>query len=436
MRRIRVQTLACCPTGLFLMLTCASCATVCTAPSDWFTHSATKKPDDCADFGPNCNFHKWSWQMFLWLTQPIGSNGELRFETFAAPSDLFTETDKTLSAHADLPKRTVLRMKPRSTKSEGPQDLGEVNQAGSRGMLVHADGRAVYYSQHINDVFYNFIRDNGYNIPTKYMAASPNQNFPVGALELKASWRIVNAPTPEFYTRTAEIELLVEKDGEILVDPTSIATVTVALVGMHVVGVVKGHPEFIWATFEQKNNAPVLPVGTLPTKPVSSRDWTFYKAGTPKRECNLSGSRDFVLDESTQKLSPVTNAYLQYACGGGSEENTANIKSLNKSVQAKLKPPWNNYELIGDTWILPNTIEPGQSLYPQAVGSSSLSNVTMETFTQTQGNCFMCHTTLRYTGHGVTIPALNMNLSHIMIDGIIQASQKEARARAAALLNP
>jgi hypothetical protein len=38
--------------------------------------------------------------------------------------------------------------------------------------------------------------------------------------------------------------------------PNGQKTVNLAMVGMHVVGSTKGHPEMIWATFEHIGNAP------------------------------------------------------------------------------------------------------------------------------------------------------------------------------------
>ena len=157
--RIRIRLLSGLLGTCFLLSPAVSVAqSQCTAPSSWFPHSATPKPNDNADFSTNCDFHQWSWQMFLWLTQTTGPDGMLRFETFATPADLFATTDKTLATFANLPERKVLRLSPRSTKSSGPTSLGEINQAESNGILVQPDGRAVYYSQYLNDVFYNFIR--------------------------------------------------------------------------------------------------------------------------------------------------------------------------------------------------------------------------------------------------------------------------------------
>src|SRR4051794_11269786 len=65
---------------------------------------------------------------------------------------------------------------------------------------------------------------------------------------LKTSWIQASAIPPKelqsYYTRKA------------LIKTNNTATVTtVALTGMHVVGVVKNHPEFIWATFEHNTMA-------------------------------------------------------------------------------------------------------------------------------------------------------------------------------------
>lgn len=416
---------------LILMASVGSVNAQCTAPAAWFPHEKTARPDDNANFNSNCAFHQWSWQMFLWLTQPSGPNGMLRFETFATPGDLFAVNDAKLMAHDDLPARSELILTPRSAKPGGATNLDEINQAGSNGILVERDGDVVYYSQHLNQTFYDFIRENNFNLPENYVKASPAQNFPVGTLEIKASWRIVDpqAPDSDAYVRPARIQMLVNRDGAIHIDPTQTRKVTVALVGMHVVGVVKDHPEFIWATFQHNNNAPLLPPNAAPETKISDRNWSFYTAGTVMKDCNLLNAGQQKLDEKTQKVSPVTNAFLQYLCGGGSPENVENIQSLNGSVQSQLMSPvWKNYELVGATWLLPNTLKPGESQYGQAVGSVSLSNPTMETFTQVQGNCFLCHTTQPYNDGGVRIPALNMNLSHIMLDGIIQASQRKSRA--------
>src|ERR1041384_6949185 len=53
----------------------------CEAQDEWFVDSGPKQPDPNKDFPSSCAFHQWSWQSFLWLTQPEGN--ALRFMNFA-----------------------------------------------------------------------------------------------------------------------------------------------------------------------------------------------------------------------------------------------------------------------------------------------------------------------------------------------------------------
>ena len=96
---------------------------------------------------------------------------------------------------------------------------------------------------------------------------------------------------------------------------------------------------------------------------------------------------------------------------------------MNESVQtgALAGSLWANYMLVGSVWGAPNNLIPGQSVSPQ-FGSTSLANTTMETFDQQfpSVNCFSCHTPIGDTENGVTLPALNMNISHIMFNGFYQ----------------
>src|ERR1700709_1225576 len=56
----------------------------CTAPTAWFPHSQTPEQNSAGfPASPtNCDFHQWSWNAFLWLTQD--AKGEPRFEHMPA----------------------------------------------------------------------------------------------------------------------------------------------------------------------------------------------------------------------------------------------------------------------------------------------------------------------------------------------------------------
>ncbi|MFK0692906.1 hypothetical protein ACFX5Q_32905 [Mesorhizobium sp. IMUNJ 23033] len=409
--------------------------TTCLAPSAWTSHADVPSPDNTTAPSSNCAFHVWAWNTFLWITQP-GEDGKLRFQTFATLDELFSE-DASAMRFSALPKEKVLELTVRVNKSFEMQGLDSILQAGTRGALVHGpgmdSGRALYYSQNVDPVFYEFVRTNKYYLPDEYASAPADTNFPIGAVEFKYSWRIVGEgeDTSTFFVTPAEIFLLTEgTDSEgnkiVVVDPKKTKTVTVALVGVHVVGVVKDHPEFIWATFEHRNNAPDLPVGMSATSadPVSDREWTFYHANTAAKDSNHNPATEMKLvDADKQLLSPVVNVFRAFSLGGGSQENVANIQSLNESVQTKVLAGsvWANYMLVGGVWSTPNNVSPGEAITPQ-LGSVSLANTTMETFDQLFPgvNCFACHTTSGETMGSVQLPAKNMNLSHIMTNGFLR----------------
>ncbi len=422
-------------------------AGTCTAPSDWFPHAQTPSPNNLADFTSNCHFHRWSWQSFLWLTQRM-PEGQLRFETFARPNHLMADggIPPTFSAAAGAP----LKLMPRVAKSDDPTMLGEIAQAGSLGLLIDQNGRAVYYAMYVNDIFYRFVRENRLYDPEILREAPDTLNFPVGALELKAAWKVVENEddTSGYYTRPAEVARLVEREGSVVVDTTQTVEAIVALVGLHIAGVVKDHPEFIWATFEHHRNAPTLSdkqLGrylniddtTISHAPVSDEPYTFYKAGATFIESNQnnSGEVQFV-DAEAQTLGPATNTFLQYAQGGGDQQNRGNVRRLNEDVLDQLEDPvFSNYYLGGAIWLAAdNGLEPNSTQQDLITGSTALSNVTMETFTQKvqdQNNCFSCHNTMQRfppqpDSDVLPLPGKNLNISHILVNQYFQASQREA----------
>lgn len=453
---MRTRTIALISAGVIATFTTGASAQTpaspCPAPASWFPHSQTPPPNPATFPGSNatnCDFHQWAWQMFLWLTQDV--DGQLRFVTFPTDADLFSVADPTKKPASLEELKASTRKHPLQLRVRGLKpfkagttinDPNRVIQA-SGGILVDQNQRAVYYSVHFDPVFYGFIQANGYYDYNTYIKANPATDFPPGATELKAAWRIVpkGGDAGGAYTTQAEIPMLQQdpSTGAITVDPTKPPQVaTVALVGLHVVGVVANHPEFIWATFEPVSNAPVLPANMKPSDntPVSSSNFTFYKAGTFASACNLQNSSP-KLNAATQTFAQVTQVFLQYPQGGGSAENIANINAINASVQSQLLPNevWKNYNLIGGVWLLPGALQPGMS--PSGAdlhGSPNLNNTTMETFVQAYLNCFSCHNTeSTQTSGGLSIPAMNMNLSHVLTDGLVsrETALRTLKAKAA-----
>jgi hypothetical protein len=397
----------------------------CSAPNDWFPHEKTPPPNNNLAPQTNCDFHKWSWQSFLWLTQE--NNRKLRFLNFHTEEELLKGEKSTAGE---------LLLLPRVAKADGGETLDDLTQAQTRGVLIDRKHRAVYYAVHMNDIYYNFIKENQLLDPKTFIKTSPDTAFPIGALITKSSWWIVppGQDAEGYYCTTGSIGCIVSSEKGQLIVCGTISNVKVALVGLHVVGVVRDHPEFLWATFEHKDNAPNLPPNLKPKspEPVSDKDWTFYAKDTPANKCNLLNADEVQLvNAKKQTLDPRTNVFRQYAWGGGTEENQANIEALNDNIHKKLPPKsvWRNYNLIGTVWLPPNSLKPNQfTLSDNTAGSTHLANATMETFAQ-PSNCFSCHNTLPVRCLGkIIIPGKNLNLSHLLLDAYLQRL-KDSKAK-------
>jgi hypothetical protein len=390
----------------------------------------------------DCDFQLWAWSAFVHYMHrdPNPNNGGV---------PLFLNLPTYTDLKPDQPPITLLQAKalvhPRTLnlipRDNQPQTLGSFQQAGPKGVLVDQNGRSVYYISHMDPIYFTFSQT--YFGPKSYQNASPTLNYPIAATVLKTSWRLLQ-PGDDFskiFTTTATIPLL-ENDGKghLQLSGKMQENVPVALVGVHVVGVIKDHPEFVWATFEHIGNAPFLPSGMDPhsPNPVSAQNFTFYKGGTPANASNFLPKNESI-DAATQVITPITNVFQEFSYGGATPDRVTDIEQANAHFQSKI-PPANidprfaNYRMTGSVWQLPNTLVPGDgSLDETAIGSISLDNATMETFVQGEGtNCFTCHNTV---GGGAKFAAKNINTSHIMTsvfrvpEAVLQARGAGAAAK-------
>ncbi len=369
------------------------------------------------DFGSKSNleFHQISWAYFLWLTSEA-EDGKLVFETMYTDAAITPES-----------------------KDDTDHILGGVQQANSEGILVDRNGRAVYTTLVINDTYRDFVLDNKLYDAKSLLEFADTTSFPVGALSLKAAWKIVadGEDTTGMYTRDAEIKLLTDDNGVIGIpeNPETQKGVRVALVGFHIAIVVKGHPEAIWATFEHARNAPYVTDGQRPDQRVSEESYTFYAAKTKMKDCNQNGKPVLSLDAATQKLTPINQVARQYRLGGGASFNQNNIDQLNAKIHSQLAADsiWRNYFEVGAVWFKdPKTLRPNwnpNSDKGLITGSTKLSSSVIETFTQaidSENECFSCHNTMPLTpgpSDKAVIPGKNVLTSHILLQNYLADSR-------------
>ncbi len=181
------------------------------------------------------------------------------------------------------------------------------------------------------------------------------------------------------------------------------------MVGMHVVGSAKGHPEMLWATFEHLSNGPTAeydyskkPSGTGHVDENAPGDWLFASNGSTgpfnvphMKPLNflpghLVSAPPFTISPSDTRREMPWGLNGTGSTAGGN----AQVISINNTVRSLLDPAdvRRNYIHIGTTWTKFGK-DPHDPSDPNVqVGTNKLANMTMETYSQGI-NCFECHAT-------------------------------------------
>jgi hypothetical protein len=406
----------------------------CFVDEEWITGKVA--PDNRQPESPlaDCSAYRWAWQTFLFVTSLDSTAGQVDFLSYPSFDEVFGVSERSNFARLSVPPDDLprpLSLAPRTPEPENPSVSDGIKQAGLEGILVDQNGHAVFYAIHMNDVFVDFVVRKNLNDLISLEALDPDIEFPVGSLELKSSWSIVdssNPPTDYITTRALIPSIKKAADGSVFADANDPVEATVALLGLHVVGVIENHPEFIWASFEHDGLAPQ---GQIPADPmadyiVSRDDFTLYAGGTTSLAANEVAT--VALDESTGKLSPATSVFRYYATAHLTNPKTdEGVDSINESARRTLSDkaaddPRSHYKLIGAVWLRDGARDfivnktfvdpPGTPVEKATVaGENALSNMSMESFTQVGSpSCFNCHKT-RESVEGLA--AKKINVSHI-----------------------
>lgn len=427
------------------------------APKSWFAKNSkgvreTPPPNE----GPtsvfansntvtNCDFHRWSWQKFLWLTNE--TNGVPFFQTN------FTQVGADGSK---LGKGGAIILTDTGQASSSTDILKTNTEPASA-------ANTVYYSIMINDKFDSTMTTYG-KMAAKNIESIKDIAFPVGAVETKSAWIAASALTDasSYYVT----------DGLINGTPTR-----VALLGIHVVGVVENHPEFVWATFEHEGLAPHYDwdkATETTDAPVTSPDnFPFFNSTATATVTNINSGNGiytniFSLYEFGTPVEKSGNTTVFTETSQKGEQNHKNIKDLNASVKTQLTGIWNNYFYNGSLWVdmenqntsseqitLLNTLSDSLNLATPGKllrGSVSAYNLMMETYVQAgfgatsihgikvenYVNCFYCHSA-NHNKHDSPLQISHLFNGYVgSLNGKTKAQIKEAhvsRIRAKAILD-
>jgi hypothetical protein len=394
-------------------------------------------------------FDNMAWQMFValnWKASQSGGdprsglagNAPVVWQTYTRPEDVFGGPAPSCPNPGNLPRFSLI------AKSDGQDSSNDEFLQATGQPLIDVNGNWTLFERRMNDVEKKYIFGNRLDSlagQQAFVLSGKTVAFPigdmtttagqVGAIEVKASWRIVSDAEKSGYFA---IQALLDVEGGYVSDGKPLcATVTLGLTGLHIIqnngekGDLK--PDFIWATFEHQKNVPLAtaacdPVDTLCYKNIQSSkvspnicpangvtgSYSFFNAACTNVVSNAppvkkSGQTDFIWNRQPPYAGQYTTQQGSVLCGTQATRCWKVYKltdQLNAQWRAKLgaiQSVFANYQLIGTNW--GGNVEPTPGTLANGAVPAFLGNSSLETYIQaspTVGNCTGCHSnaTLAY----------------------------------------
>ena len=395
---------------------------------------------DSVNFPTNntvCDFYTWGAQMFLWLTSPTGTGLVLDSPTIFNVLPANGASVRYLQPNTGGTPSFALR-------SEKFDEIGELGQAGSSGVLMSQQDSLVYYGVHVNQIYGFFLtgQKNGQIQATVFPRNShdltdvvqyagnafpgvPVLDAQTLTMELKSSWVLASSvpDKSKFVTMNAVVPTF-KKDSSTTWSKSVNQTVELALVGLHIVGTVQNHPEFVWITYEHIMNAPddayyyENTSGQTALQAYDSSGTFLFQetnaaASPANTECMKVSGNQIVAKTNSQTGQPVcsggivpSNTVRTYPWGSTANNsstaivsNNTLLLSINDSVRGQLigSDVRQNYVQTGGIWTSAPSATADAPI-PNATGfkagdlrgSLQAFNATMETYAQGT-SCFTCH---------------------------------------------
>lgn len=382
----------------------------------------------------DCQFHEFASQNFFSLVLGNSPN----FESWPTSDQVYPASGPPICSGAPLASslRHIINKVPPARLRASGASIGDILQASGQ-PLVDQNGRYVQFEVRENPTLCQAVTScqlyttscvkAAYSANPAFRFPSGNNQTP-GVTELKLAWRVMETCNLPDSPPGCKPDNLAEFFWvpNVTVNPYSpkwpkAVTVTVGLIGFHLIQKTPSHPEFIWATWEHISNDPVCPGSDNSTCQDPSKatggvgtasGWSLVNPSIqPQPGCPSLNNAPNSQNPSAQGClnvsyynppqgssidpnQPRSQVCRLFPCGNGDSLDQSDVASLNQAIRAKLVGNvWWNYYLVGTLWASqPPTADP----VPPA-GGLNLANTTMETFFQAnQGgadnfNCFTCH---------------------------------------------
>lgn len=399
-------------------------------------------PGDLQSFNSQVQADCFAWQEFIALNWPSGPGSTfgrprdysfVQWETYMPREVMFPDDGSKPPAwgtlvsdeYSALFKSQKLLMQKTQTKlltfvskieKNGSEVSFSPNQAApfnKPSWLGAQNNTNVWYEIMLNKDYYDYVVKKGfYNAQVQHDTVQKNQpiNFPqgvyngaVGAIELKAAW--MEAPDPSS-PKWARYKL----SNATVLDPITkkLRKTVVALVGLHILHKTQNQPTWVWATFEQIDNAPDN--SNLNGPAPSQYGYNFYnpnckaqqvtiktKAGDSTKvvTCNANTSPPYYLNQA----NPVATQTVRL--NSIDKKDAAPINALMQKNIKKFYPNsvWQYYELVDVIWSQSFQQDPTTAIQSprninissMASGATIVANSTMETYVQNTNTCYSCH---------------------------------------------
>lgn len=408
-------------------------------------------------------FDNMAWQMFIALNWAASAVNQPASRGLTEPGRRVFQNYKKVSQIFGNSKIAPCRRKPVISMEYfiGSDGQGkpmpkneEYLQASTNLPLIDINGNWTIFERRVNDVEANFLLapdgDKTQTLTTqsgqeKFISTHPDgPQFPassasaagtVGSIEIKTAWRIIDRKAGDdptrYFTQTARVGVPSDlvNDGKPMC-----AVVQLGLVGMHIIqrnpddstnALLK--PQWMWATFEHVDNAPLAQSPCDVSNPLGCKDPWLDKpsCGSAKPDAGIrysyyrpgSGQDTNIRPKSprtpTQQPQFYWNPAPPFAKGNTTAQTampqatrcfsiyptTAQLNTQWRKALADVKSPFQYYMLIGTQW--GGKVEhAGQNLLPLDAVPAMLSNMTLETYIQTNtkfgsnggpGSCVSCH---------------------------------------------
>jgi hypothetical protein len=390
-------------------------------------------------------FDNMAWQMFVALNWSANGGADPKialagkapavWQTWSRPEDVFGGDVASCDNPKNLPRFDLI-------SKSGDQHKDEGFQQATGQPLIDVKGNWTLFERHLNDVEKDYILSNGLdslagqqifaqagNTVALPIGDMSKTNGVVGAIEIKAAWRIIDAGQKDKYFSQ---QALLDVEGEYVADGKPLCQeVTLGLVGLHIIQNNGDHgnllPQFIWASFEHEDNAPfagnacdaadpncykTILKNQCPAAASESGSYSYWKAACRAAGVNQPptpklGQKTYLWDRSQPYAGHYTTQQDGTMCGTQAThcwqvyQLTQQLNTAWRGQLAGLGSVFRHYYLIGTNW--GGNVEPDGSTLTNGSVPAFMGNATMETYIQANpqiGNCVGCHkgATLAYQG--------------------------------------